>query len=642
MTETSYKNEHEIDLSELFTTLWHHKIWIAVVTSLFVFFSGYYSLTTTKQYTATAIFEIEQGGANNLNIPSEFGALASIAGFGSVGNSNSEILMERILEREFILKVSESLSLQEDPFFQTYDPTAIDPIWKATIKKLIGWKKSDANKQYIIDSTIQKNYSEYVEASQTPGGAIKISVTHENPKLAAEYANQIMELVRQTVATEEEKSKEMRLSYLAETLANALQDMELAQQNIKNYTLENSAAAQENFIVGSLQLDALRLERREAEEFLSVLKTLRELVGSGDLDVSAYEVLRIRTPLVDDLDFRRIMGMSETISAWSWPTLDTIESVSETLRDRISRLDVDIANIEDSALSYAASAEDQAKLVRDAKIAEATFTVLTEQVKSQTLVAGFKPETFTVFAYATPPINPSSPKRNLMLALGAVLGIFAGSALSLINGMRRGVFYTRSSILSAAQAAVSLKANSLRRLARLPLSKLLNTLEQRNIDTLDEVQVNIADKPIVYLTNSGGKPSASQLGWLMATQSFRSGRNVLLFDLSHASRKNSDEKPTKDIAGIAISSSDKTFDQANGFGGSAFFTSTNFGSQMKALMEAYDQIFICSNDAKSNAGLIAIKSFNPALILLTRLRKTKKADIQKIKSIHPVSILFHD
>ena len=71
----------------------------------------------------------------------------------------------------------------------------------------------------------------------------------------------------------------------------------------------------------------------------------------GDLDVSAYESLRIRTPLVDDIDFRRIMGMSETISAWNWPTLDTIESVSETLSDRISRLDVAIANIEESAIS---------------------------------------------------------------------------------------------------------------------------------------------------------------------------------------------------------------------------------------------------------------------------------------------------
>ena len=105
------------------------------------------------------------------------------------------------------------------------------------------------------------------------------------------------------------------------------------------------------------------------------------------------------------------MGMSETISAWSWPTLNTIESVSETLSDRISRLNVEIANIEDTAISYAASAEDQAKFFRDAKIAEATFTVLTEQVKSQTLVAGFKPETFTVFAYATPPLAPSSPKK---------------------------------------------------------------------------------------------------------------------------------------------------------------------------------------------------------------------------------------
>ena len=63
---------------------------------------------------------------------------------------------------------------------------------------------------------------------------------------------------------------------------------------------------------------------------------------------------------------------------------------------------------------------------------------------------------------------------------------------------------------------------------------------------------------------------------------------------------------------------------------------------MKALMEAYDQIFICSDDEKSNVGLIAVKPFDPALVLLTRLRKTKKANIQKIKSIHPVSILFHD
>ena len=642
MTEIHYEKNDEIDLLELFATLWYHKFWIVVITSLFIFYSAYYVINTNKQYTATAIFEIEQNNSTGFNIPSEFGALASVAGFEAAGGSNIDILMERMMEREFILKVSQTLFLKNDPLFQTYNPNAVDPTWKAIIKKLIRWEQHTQDEKYIVENQIQKNYLKYVETSKSPGGAIEIAVTHNDPNLAAQYANQIMELVRKTVTTEEEETKEVRLAYLAETLADALQDMEVAQQNIKNYTLQNSAAAQENFIVGSLQLDSMRLERREAREFLLVLNNLRDLVELGDLSVDTYEALRVRTPLVDDLDFRRIMGMSETISAWSWPTLETINVVSETLSDRVSRLDVDIATIEDTAMSYAASAEDQAKLLRDAKIAEATFKVLTEQVKSQTLMAGFKPDTFTVFAYATPPIAPSSPKRNLILALGAVLGIFVGSAFSLIDGMRRGVFYTQSSILSAAQAAVSLEANSLRRLTRLSGSKLLNALKQRHIAILDETQVNIADRPIVYVTNSNGRPSASQLGRLMATQSFRSGRDVLLFDLSSQSSKEDDRKPIKEIASIAINTSDETFDQAQDFGDSAFFTSANFGTQMRALIDAYDQIFICSDDAKSNAGLMAIKSFNPALILVTRLRKTKKANIHKIKSIHPVTILFHD
>ena len=158
--------------------------------------------------------------------------------------------------------------------------------------------------------------------------------------------------------------------------------------------------------------------------------------------------------------------MSETISAWSWPDIDTIDAVSATLKDRIKRLDVDISNIEENAQIYATSAEDLAKYTRDAKIAEATYTVLIEQVKSQSLAAGFQPETFKVFEYATPPLVPSSPKRKLVLALGAVLGLFIGCALSFINSMRKGVYYTRSALLSNTNADLALKSKSIRRLAR--------------------------------------------------------------------------------------------------------------------------------------------------------------------------------
>ena len=104
MTENNYEKDEEIDLSELFTTLWCHKLWIALVTSFFIFFSGYYVLNTDKQFTAVAVFEIEQNHSNNLNIPSEFGALASLAGLSGVASSNLEVLLERILERNLFLK----------------------------------------------------------------------------------------------------------------------------------------------------------------------------------------------------------------------------------------------------------------------------------------------------------------------------------------------------------------------------------------------------------------------------------------------------------------------------------------------------------------------------------------------------------
>ena len=643
MADTSYQNNDEIDLSELIAIIWSHKIWVGLVTVLSIFICGYYAINVQKYYTARAIFEVEQNNrSSGLNLNNELGALASLAGLSGTTGSSTEVLLERVMQREFILEASEGLLLRNDPFFQTYKAEAKEPLWKAQIKKLIGWEKSTQDVELIIEETIQKNFRNNIRAEATNAGAIVISVTHIDPNVAANYANQIMEQIRQTVTKEDEKSKKLRLSYLAETLADALQDMETAQGNIKNYTLENSAAAQENFIVGSLQLDSLRIERREAGEFLSVLGKLKNLVELGELDMAAYNSLRVESPLVDDVDFRRVLGMSETISAWSWPSLETIESVTETLSDREKRLDVEIANIEQSAVAYAASAEDQAKLLRDVKIAEATFTVLTEQVKSQTLVAGFKPDTFKVFAYASPPLLPSSPKRNLILAIGAVFGLFLGSITAVANGVRRGVFYTRYSLISRTQSASALRSNSLKRLARLSGEKLLKALDKSPPVELEEAIATLSNKKLIYVTNNGGSPSASQMSRLLAAQSFRSGRKTLLFNTSIKFGKIDDTNIKKDIDRIKIAKADEGFDEVQEENGSIFANSSTFEQQIKSLMSSYEQVFICSDNQKSIVKLIALKPFNPELVMLSRLRKTKKKIIDKIISLHPISIIFHD
>ena len=203
--------------------------------------------------------------------------------------------------------------------------------------------------------------------------------------------------------------------------------------------------------------------------------------------------------------------MSETISEWTWPDIETIDAVSTTLRDRLKRLSVDIKNIEENAKIYATSAEDLAKFTRDAKIAEATYKVLIEQVKSQSLAAGFKPETFKVFEYATPPLSPSSPKRNIFLLMGAVLGIFVSCFVAIINSIRRGVYYTRSTLIAEVSAELALKSKSIRRLSQKSISDIISFISKRRVVTLDESSLHIANKKIIFIVNSGGRLSVGNL-----------------------------------------------------------------------------------------------------------------------------------
>ena len=51
--------------------------------------------------------------------------------------------------------------------------------------------------------------------------------------------------------------------------------------------------------------------------------------------------------------------------------------------------------------SAQAGLETYAKLEREAKIAEATYTVLIEQVKAQSMIAGFRPDNTEVYEYAS-------------------------------------------------------------------------------------------------------------------------------------------------------------------------------------------------------------------------------------------------
>ena len=96
-------------------------------------------------------------------------------------------------------------------------------------------------------------------------------------------------------------------------------------------------------------------------------------------------------------------------------------------------------NIEENAQIYATSAEDLAKYTRDAEIAEATYTVLIEQVESQSLAAGFQPETLKYLnmqhhLWHLVPIEVSFGSQYSSWSI-------TRGTLALMNSVRRNVYY---------------------------------------------------------------------------------------------------------------------------------------------------------------------------------------------------------
>ena len=145
--------------------------------------AGHHAVTTEKKFTAHNLFQIEQiNNSSGFNLSEDLGALASLAGFtGGKAASSTDILLERVVGREFIIEMKEKLSIDKDPYFNTYNPDHRDnsdhrdPPWKATIKKIIGLQKTTLEKNAIIENNVISNYRQNVLFKVTEGGAISSS-----------------------------------------------------------------------------------------------------------------------------------------------------------------------------------------------------------------------------------------------------------------------------------------------------------------------------------------------------------------------------------------------------------------------------------------------------------------------------------
>ncbi|MDA9300050.1 Wzz/FepE/Etk N-terminal domain-containing protein [Amylibacter sp.] len=640
------ESNNEIDLHELFIALWAYKLFIACSCALGIVFGGYYAQNVEKVFKSAAIFKIGQKNSGSISLGESFGTLANLAGIG--GEASTSVLPnDQVNGRIFIEKLDNKLNFQADPYFNTYNPDSFDPFWKSLIKRAINWQKSSPDPQEAIWQGIAANYSKNVALEETPEKSIKIVVTHVNPQRAAEIANGIMNEIIYSFKNKRNADLDQQLSYLSSTLAESLSDLETSQSRLKQFTLENSALPLESFAASSLQLDGLREQLSRTTELHDAVIALSLMLQNKTTDQKSYLVLRQQFPIVDQVEFRRVLGQNEIISSWSWPEASSVNAVLETLSERKSRLRSQINASQIDAERSGLALDTYGKLERDAKVAEATYTVMIEQVKAQSMASGYKSDTTEIYEYGSPSISPSVPNRRLILALGAVLGLFIGAALSLALALWRGVYYSKKSIITGSQARITASISALLPLRNKSFNELNTMLIKKPRSVLRDVAVEIHKSTAkqVVVTSSRAKLTGNDVARALASFMQSDNVKVAVIDFSSSAKKLDIDHEWLSVGTFVVAEDAGHVSVLRADGDLTtmeLLSQRGFCKNIQSLNSTFDLVFLSANDGDAISLLRALEGQKTFHVTLARTKKTKSSSIALMRSLLPIQGLLHD
>ena len=324
-----------------------------------------------------------------------------------------------------------------------------------------------------------------------------------------------------------------------------------------------------------------------------------------------------------------------------------MDAVFDTLTERKNRLQSQINASQIDAERSGLALETYAKLEREAKIAEATYTVMIEQVKAQSMASGYRPDRTEVYEYASPSISPSAPKRSLILALGAVLGLFVGAALSLVLALRRGVYYSKNSLIAGAQAGIAASVSALLPVRNKSLNDLNTMLIKKPRPVLRDVAVEVhkSSAKQVVVTASRTKLTGSDVARALASYMQSDTVKVAVVDFSSRAKKLDVDHDLPSVGSFVIAENAghvSILTPGSNITAMELLSERDFFNNIKSLNSTFDLVFLSANDGDAISLLRALEGQKTFHITLARTKKTKSATLAQMRSLLPVQGLLYD
>lgn len=432
-----------IDLGAVFGTLWRGKWLIAFVTIIAILLGGYYAYAVAvPQYRSTAVVILETNQDQIVDLQSVVGGLT-----GDTSEVNSEV--EVLLARSLMGKVVDRLELVNDPEFnRALREQSFTDRLQDQVKDILGIEETvvtlspDEAAQRTRDAVITSLLSA-VNVRNVPLSLVfQITVETENAKKSALIADTLVELYILNQIEVKFEATEQATIWLSERVAELQTTLENAEAEVSEFSATTELVS----------VDGLRALERQIKEMRDRIQAAAVAREATSAELSALEgasTRALRAELADDAQLTRFLPRVENDETIATAFDTRFALVLQRAQLDLTRADQQLAALRTSEVDLSEQASRQSEdlialqqMSREAEATRVLYEYFLNRLNETSAQQGIQQADSRILSNAVVPIEPSEPRKPLILAISAVLGLMLGAGLVLLREMRSNSFRT--------------------------------------------------------------------------------------------------------------------------------------------------------------------------------------------------------
>jgi len=456
--------EDEIDLSRLLQVAWRGK-WIIAACCLigFLLAANQVYRVETPMYSASAAVMLDEDSSSKLNI-SDFDPSLSIDYY--TVDTQTRVFQSRYLAEKVVLEYG----LLEDPYFNPYAPNPDSPEQRFEVVLLnslttklrdaknvvVSWFPSsdeivpedfpEPTERDILDATIDAALGSISVSNDRDTYVYDVTVVTPYPGLSAMLATAWAESYVQDQRDVKFDETQKTTEWLSEKVSELKGSFEASEARLSAFNVGTELINSEVLESLNQQLKVTRNRLQNEQELeQQVAQKLAALErGLSRQDIQAF------ARLVKDARLSALLETRDLTDPETWVAIEERAKVLEKqLRTEKTRAEqkqialIDgITEMEQRVSSQSEDLISLEQLAREVDASRVIYEFFLSQLKEVSVQVGMLKADSRVLSPAVAPKSPSSPRANLIMALGLLLGAFIGAGLVLLAEFLNNKFRT--------------------------------------------------------------------------------------------------------------------------------------------------------------------------------------------------------